>query len=236
MPLTVEECARRLAGVREAIAAACSRVGRDPAGVRLVAVSKRHPAEAVRAMAEAGQTVFGESYVQEALEKREHLDDLPLVWHFIGGLQSNKAKQVVGRFALIHSVDSAKLARVLHQKSKEAGLVQDILLQVNLGRESQKSGILEEDLPALVEESAELDHIRVVGLMTLPPFDEDPETARPYFARLRELRDGLEARLGRKLPHLSMGMTGDFVQAVEEGASLVRIGTKLFGPRPGSAA
>lgn len=233
---TVEECALRLAGVREAIAAACARTGRDPSEVRLVAVSKRHPAEAVRAMAEAGQTVFGESYVQEALEKCGHLGDLPLVWHFIGGLQSNKVKQVVGHFALIHSVDSIKLARVLHQKSKEAGLVQDILLQVNLGRESQKSGIFEENLPALVEESVGLDHIRVVGLMTLPPFDKDPETARPYFARLRELRDGLEARLGWKLPQLSMGMTGDFIQAVEEGASLVRIGTKLFGPRPGSAA
>ncbi|MGE4553063.1 MAG: YggS family pyridoxal phosphate-dependent enzyme [Desulfovibrionaceae bacterium] len=235
MPLTVEECARRLAEVRDAMTAACARAGRDPAGVALVAVSKLHPAEAVRAMAQAGQTAFGESYVQEALDKQARLADLPLAWHFIGGLQSNKARQVVGRFTLVHSVGSAKLARVLHQKSKEAGVVQDILLQVNLGRELQKSGILEEDLPALAEETAGLDHIRVVGLMTLPPFDDDPETARPYFARLRELRDGLEGRLGRKLPHLSMGMTGDFVQAVEEGASLVRIGTKLFGPRPGPA-
>ena len=233
MPLTVNDCARRLAEVREAMDAACARAGRDPAGVRLVAISKRHPAAAVRAMAQAGQLEFGESYVQEALDKRAQLDDLPLVWHFVGGLQSNKAKQVAGRFALIHSVDSAKLARVLHQKSKEAGVVQEILLQINLGRELQKSGILEEDLPALAEEAAGLDHIRVVGLMTLPPFEDDPETARPHFARLRRLRDGLEGRLGRKLPHLSMGMTGDFVQAVEEGASLVRIGTKLFGPRPG---
>ncbi|WP_022661994.1 YggS family pyridoxal phosphate-dependent enzyme [Paucidesulfovibrio longus] len=223
--------ADNLAAVREDIAAAARAAGRDPADVRLVAVSKHHPAEDVAALHRAGQRVFGENYVQEACAKQDALADLDLEWHFIGGLQSNKAKFVAGRFAVVHSVDSIKLARVLHKKAGELNTVQRAMLQVNLCCEDQKCGILEEDVDALLEEALALDHLRIVGLMTMPWFCDQPERVRPVFSRLRELRDGLERRFGVRLPELSMGMTGDFVQAVLEGATLVRIGTRIFGPR-----
>lgn len=147
-------------------------------------------------------------------------------------MQTNKAKYVAGRFSLVHSVDSSKLARALHNKAVSLGVVQDILIQVNIAGETQKSGITVEGLPQMAEEVLGMAGLRLVGLMTMPPFFDDPERARPVFARLRELRDGLEPRLGAPLPHLSMGMTGDFVPAVQEGATLVRIGTRIFGARP----
>ncbi|MDD3311022.1 YggS family pyridoxal phosphate-dependent enzyme [Pseudodesulfovibrio sp.] len=227
-----EELAGRLARLREELAEVAGRAGRKPGDVTLVAVSKYHPASDVRDLSLAGQVDFGENYVQEALAKQEALADLKLRWHFIGGLQSNKAKYVAGKFGLVHSVDSSKLAQALHKKATSLGLVQDILLQVNIAGEAQKSGITEEELPRLAEEAMAADGLRLVGLMTMPPFFDEPERARPVFARLRELRDGLEGRLGVRLPHLSMGMTGDFVPAVEEGATLVRIGTRIFGSRP----
>lgn len=222
----------RLAAVREDIATAARAAGREPEAVRLVAVSKLHPAEDVAALARAGQVLFGENYVQEACAKQDELADLPLEWDFIGGLQSNKAKCVAGRFRIVHSVDSIKLARVLHKKAEELNAVQTILLQVNLCGEEQKSGIAEEDVDALLEGTLALEHVRVVGLMTMPWFCDEPERVRPVFARLRELRDRLERSFGVALPELSMGMTGDFVQAVQEGATMVRIGTRIFGPRP----
>jgi len=227
-----EELAGRLARLREELAEAVERAGRKPGDVSLVAVSKYHPASDVRDLSLAGQVDFGENYVQEALAKQDELADLKLRWHFIGGLQSNKAKYVAGKFGLVHSVDSSKLAQALHKKATSLGLVQDILLQVNIAGEEQKSGITEEKLPRLAEEALAAKGLRLVGLMTMPPFFDEPERARPVFARLRELRDGLEERLGVSLPHLSMGMTGDFVPAVEEGATLVRIGTRIFGSRP----
>ncbi len=147
-------------------------------------------------------------------------------------MQSNKARFVSGNFALVHSVDSRKLAQALHKKASTLETIQDILLQVNIAGESQKSGITVEMLPGLAEEVVELKGVRLVGLMTMPPFFDDPERARPVFARLRQLKDSLEKQLGTKLPHLSMGMTGDFIPAVEEGATLVRIGTRIFGVRP----
>lgn len=226
------ELAERAAEVREALAGAARRAGRAPGDITLVAVSKFHPASDVRALAGAGQADFGENYVQEAQAKREELADLGLNWHFIGGLQSNKARFVAGNFCLVHSVDSRKLAQALHKKASELGVVQDILIQVNIACEEQKSGITEENLIPLAEEVMGMGGVRLVGLMTLPPFFDDPARARPVFARLRELRDALEGRLGHRLPHLSMGMTGDFVPAVEEGATLVRIGTRIFGARP----
>lgn len=226
------ELAERTAAVKEALAGAAKEAGRAPGDVTLVAVSKLHPASDVRALAETGQTEFGENYVQEALGKQEALAGLPVHWHFIGGLQSNKAKYVAGNFALVHSVDSSKLAQALHKKAASLGVVQDILIQVNIAGEIQKSGIPVENLPQLAEEVLSLEGVRLVGLMTMPPFFDDPEGARPVFSRLRELRDGLETRLGAKLPHLSMGMTGDFIPAVREGATLVRIGTRIFGERP----
>ncbi len=229
------ELAENLARVREDMADAARRAGRDPGDVALVAVSKTHPAADVAALFAAGQRVFGESYVQEAEAKRAELAQLPLEWHFVGGLQRNKAKFVAGEYALVHGLDSARLAEALARKALERGRVQDVLVQVNLGREEQKSGVLEEDLPGLAEAVMGLEGLRLTGLMLLPPFFDDPERARPFFARARELHQDLERRLGVSLPHLSMGMTGDFQAAVEEGATLVRVGTRIFGSRPRKA-
>mgnify|MGYP001188637777 CR=1 FL=1 len=229
------ELAENLALVREDMAGAAQRAGRDPSDVVLVAVSKTYPAADVAALFAAGQRVFGESYVQEAVAKRAELAALPLEWHFIGGLQRNKAKFVAGDFALVHGVDSLKLAETLARKAMEKGAAQDVLLQVNLGREEQKGGVLEEDLPGLAEAVTGMEGLTLSGLMLLPPFFDDPERARPFFARARELKEDLERRLGRSLPHLSMGMTGDFQAAVEEGATLVRVGTRIFGSRPRKA-
>lgn len=244
--------ALRLARVRERIVAACARAGRDPASVTLVAVSKNQPAEAVRALALAGQRLFGESYVQEAIPKVDALVstvDLAgtgsggyraglngarahrLRWHFIGRLQKNKVKYLAGRFELIHTVDSLDLAHMLHKYSVASGASQDILLQVNLAGEAQKSGCAVKDVTALAQGVLELDGLRLRGLMIMPPWQEDPEPSRPWFAGLRELRDRLRQSLGIPLPELSMGMSHDMEQAVEEGATLLRVGTDLFGER-----
>lgn len=223
----------RLEETRGEIADAARVAGRDAGEVSLVAISKLHPSEAIRAAASAGQVDFGENYIQEALGKVEELSDLGLRWHFTGRLQSNKAKFVPGRFALMHTVDSSKLARALHKRlSAACAPVQDVLIEVNLARESQKAGVAEKDLNELADEVAALESLNLSGLMILPPFDLDPEARRPLFSRLRELRDGLAARLDRELPVLSMGMTDDFRQAVMEGATVVRVGTKIFGQRP----
>ncbi|WP_461210840.1 YggS family pyridoxal phosphate-dependent enzyme [Desulfocurvus sp. DL9XJH121] len=223
----------RLEDTREKIAAASTASGRDPRDVTLLAISKLHPPEAVEAAAAAGQRLFGENYVQEALAKQEALAHLDIEWHFTGGLQSNKAKFLPGRFALIHTLDSLKLAQALHKRlAAVCAPRQDVLIEVNLARESQKAGVAEQDLPELAEELARMDTMRLTGLMILPPFDLTPDERRPLFARLRELRGELEPRLGTKLPVLSMGMTDDFTQAVEEGSTLVRVGTRIFGTRP----
>ncbi|GAB7021571.1 YggS family pyridoxal phosphate-dependent enzyme [Salidesulfovibrio brasiliensis] len=227
-----QELAERLEQVKDDLAEAAKKAGRKPEDVTLVAVSKLHAAPDIAALAEAGQLDFGENYVQEALGKQEELGGLGVRWHFIGGLQSNKAKFVAGNFELVHSVDSLKLAKKLAGKAVERGTVQKVLVQASLAGEAQKSGVEEDALAELVEQAAGLDGLSVQGLMTMPPFFDDPEGARPYFARLRELREALRQRLGLELPHLSMGMTGDFVTAVEEGATLVRIGTRIFGARP----
>ncbi len=223
---------QRLAKLQSDVREAALQAGRRPEEVEIVAVSKLHPAEDIRLLHESGQVHFGENYVQEALGKQEELSELDLKWHFIGGLQTNKAKFVAGNFELVHSIGSLKLAQVLHKKALDASTVQRGLLQVNIAREEQKSGVLEENLVELVEEASGLEGLEIVGLMTMPPFFDDPERSRPVFARLREIRDGLELRLGVKLPHLSMGMTGDFVAAIAEGATLIRVGTRIFGRRP----
>ncbi len=239
----MSELGQRLAEVREEIAGAARAAGRDPASVGLVAVSKFHPAECVAEAFAAGQASFGESYVQEALAKMAQLPGLALDWHLVGGLQSNKAKYVAGRFGLIHSLDSAKLARALSRALSERagdpdpGLpprapVQEVLIQVNLAGEEQKSGVPENEAQALAEEVLGLPGLSLSGLMILPPWDPDPELSRPYFSRLRGLRDRLARELGLPLPHLSMGMSGDFAVAVAEGATLVRVGTRIFGERP----
>lgn len=209
---------------------AARRARREPGAVRLVAVSKLHPAEAVRVLYEAGQREFGENYVQEAEAKMAVLPP-DISWHFIGHLQTNKVRNVVGRVSLIHGVDSLKLARSLHERAVARNVVQDVLVQVNLAGEGSKSGILEADLPPLAEFLAGAANLRWRGLMLMPPLFDDPEGARPWFARLRGLAEALRAGFGLPLPELSMGMTGDFEAAIEEGATLVRIGTRIFGER-----
>jgi pyridoxal phosphate enzyme (YggS family) len=185
----------------------------------------------VAALHALGQDIFGESYVQEALPKMEALAGEGVQWHFIGRLQKNKAKFVVGRFALIHTVDSAELARTLQKRALDANVIQPVLIQVNVDDEPQKAGAAVEDMGELAETMCGMANLDVKGLMVLPRLFDAPEAARPAFAALRRLRDDLAARLRRPLPVLSMGMSGDLAPAVEEGATHVRIGTDLFGPR-----
>ncbi len=211
--------------VRQAIARACGRAGRSPDDVLLVAVSKTVEAERIRLALAAGIAALGENRVQEAREKIEALGR-PVPWHLIGALQTNKAKDAARLFDWIHSVDRVELARELSRRAHALDRTLDILIQVNLGEEPQKAGVAPAELKALVDATAGLESLRLRGLMAIPPAVETPEAARPFFRRLRELRDaaGLE--------HLSMGMSGDFEVAVEEGATLVRVGTAIFGPRP----
>ncbi|NJB67940.1 hypothetical protein GGQ74_001613 [Desulfobaculum xiamenense] len=223
----------RLAGTLDAVAEAARVSGRRPEDVALVAISKFHPADAVRAAYEGGQRHFGENYIQEALAKQDELADIDISWHFTGRLQSNKAKFVPDRFGLLHTLDGSKLAQALHKRlAATCAPTLDVLIEVNLGGEGQKAGVEESELSALAEEVLGLSTLRLRGLMLLPPFDLTPEQRRPLFARLRELRDKLEPSLGAKLPDLSMGMTDDFPEAVMEGATIVRVGTRIFGPRP----
>lgn len=215
------------------VASAARRVGRDPETVRIVGASKTVSAARVRQAAAAGLTILGENYLQEAREKIAALD-LPVSWHFIGHLQSNKSAAAVKLFELIHSVDRPSLAQALDRAAANLNQVQDILLEVNLAQEDTKSGVRLDDLEALYRICNALPNLRVRGLMTMPPWFADPEQARPYFRALREAREHLRSlRLPRgDLTELSMGMSGDFQVAIEEGATLVRIGTALFGTRP----
>ena len=215
---------------QEAIATAAIRAGRSPHEVRLVAVSKRHPVSAIAALYNAGQRIFGENYVQEARAKMAALPS-SLEWHLVGRLQTNKVRLAVGRFALLHGVDSLRLAQALQKQAQNQGIVQPVLVQVNLGREAQKGGVFEEDALALADWITGASHLDLRGLMVLPPVDGDPQASRLYFIALRKLRDRLESQLGQRLPELSMGMSGDFEVAVAEGATLVRIGTRIFGER-----
>lgn len=225
----------RLAEVQRRIAAACRRARRDPAEVALVSVTKTVAPQAIREAFVAGARDFGENYGQELRDKAAALADLgpELRWHFIGALQRNKAKYVVGRVRLIHSVDSRALLEEIERRAAAQGLVQELLLELNLEGEESKSGAREEELPALLDACAASPHLRCLGLMTMPPFFDEPDRARPTFARLRELRDREQARArpGVDLRHLSMGMSGDFEAAIEEGATLVRVGTAIFGAR-----
>lgn len=231
--MVAQELSERWQQTRQDIAEATRKAGRNPQEVTLIAVSKLHPFASIAALARAGQLDFGENYVQEALEKQGEATSFPNIrWHFIGRLQSNKSKFVVGSFHLIHSLDRLKLARALHAKSLEYGVKQPVLIQVNLGEEEQKGGAAEADLYRFAAEVHSLEGLELKGLMCMPPFFDDGERARPFFARLRRLTQTLEKELGTSLPHLSMGMTGDYVQAIAEGATLVRIGTRIFGPRP----
>jgi pyridoxal phosphate enzyme (YggS family) len=224
--------AAALREVRDRIAKAARRAGRDPSQVRLVAVSKLVPAARVAAFLRAGHTLFGENRVQEAQAKIPQVGPTA-VWHLVGHLQRNKARAAVGLFELIHGVDDLPLARELDRRAQAAGLVQRILVQLNLAGEKSKAGIARDaDLWPLLDAVARLEHLELRGLMTIPPPVARAEDSRPWFARLREQAAEAARRLGRPLPELSMGMTDDFEVAVEEGATLVRIGRALFGERP----
>lgn len=230
----------RYGRVLERLDAACAAAGRKRESVTLIAVSKLHPAADVAAVARAGQVDFGENYVQEALQKREELAGDPacgnLRWHMIGHVQSRKAAQVAGAFALIHTLDSRKLADGLERRLAVLEVRQPVLMEVNVAAEPQKSGLMAEDLPVLADYIVEnCPHLELRGLMCLPPVFDAGEAARPHFARLFALREALRDRLGLPLPELSMGMSGDFAAAVAEGATMVRIGTDIFGPRPPKA-
>lgn len=231
----VSDVAANVSRVRERIAAAARRSGRRVEDVLLVAVSKGIDATQVLAASGSGVTDFGENRVQEALPKITHLRPQvagPVRWHLVGHLQRNKARQALTAFDVIHSVDSVALAMALDQRAQEAGRICEVLVQVNVTSEPQKFGIAPEALQAMLRSLTALSGIRVVGLMTIAPQADSPEVARPIFRRLRELRDDAREGLGPAFAHLSMGMSEDFEVAVEEGATLLRIGRAIFGPRP----
>ena len=229
MGLTVRE---RLEGIKNRVAEAALRSGRDPSEVSLVAAVKSVPIHRILEAVEAGVEMLGENYVQEAQRLKEHIVQ-PVHWHMIGHLQTNKARQAVRLFDVIETVDQEKAVKELQRCAHSEGKKLDVLVQVDLSGEVTKSGTDPETVLRLIETVAACENLRCTGLMTLPPFFEDPEGARPYFSRLRNLRDRLQPLVpsGVALRELSMGMSGDYEVAVEEGATLVRIGTALFGPR-----
>ena len=229
----MSQIAQNLAAVRRRVEAAARRAGRDPAAVRLVAVSKTVDLDRLRQAVAAGQLIFGENYLQEAQPKVAALGP-GVSWHFVGHLQTKKARGVVELFDLIHSVDRLKLARALEEAAARQGKIQEVLVQVDLAAEETKSGAAPDSMADLLREISTLAHLRVVGLMTMPPWFSDPEAVRPYFKALRELRDRLRQQqvIDSSLAELSMGMSGDYEVAVEEGATLVRVGTAIFGVRP----
>ena len=229
--------ANQLTEVRSRMAAAARSAGRDPSSVQLIAVSKTFPLDFVRAAYAAGQRDFGENRVQEAFEKVQASPDLRIRWHLIGHLQSNKARKAAAAFAMIQSVDSLELLQKLDLAAVEAGAAPELLIQVDLAGEATKSGVSPAEVPPLLEAGAALRAARVTGLMTLPPYPKDPEDSRPWFRRLRELRDewlrsGVPADMLREL---SMGMSGDFEVAIQEGSTIVRVGTAIFGRREASS-
>ena len=223
----------RLENITARIRGAAVSSGRDPAAIRLVTVSKTQPSERVREAIGAGATILGENYIQEARDKIAALAQEKASWHFIGHLQRNKAKYAVPLFDLIHSVDSLRLAKELDKQARKIDKVQEILVQVNISGEETKSGIDEKGCLELIRSIADLKQVRIRGLMTMPPFFDQPDRARPYFSALRELSERIQAAAipDVAMPELSMGMTGDFEAAIREGATLVRIGTAIFGER-----
>ncbi|MGB8353225.1 MAG: YggS family pyridoxal phosphate-dependent enzyme [Chthoniobacteraceae bacterium] len=220
----------RLESIKSAIAETAIAAGRDPGSVELVAITKTHPPESIREAIDAGQVVFGENRVQEARSK------IPLLpsstrWHLVGHLQKNKIRQALPLFELIHGVDSLELARDINRIASELGLFPRILLEINVAGESTKFGFKRLDLHRDMQELLALDRVQIEGLMTIAPMVGEAEEARKYFADMRVLRDDLQQVFGIPLPQLSMGMSGDFTAAIKEGATMVRVGTAIFGPR-----
>jgi pyridoxal phosphate enzyme (YggS family) len=236
--LTAAEIRERAEAVRARITRAAQRAGRNPSEVNLVTVTKGHPVEVTRRALEAGLTRFGENYLEEARPKMQAVPGPQIEWHMIGHIQSRKAREVAHEFTWIHSVDSLRLARRLDRFALERGARLPILLECNVSGEVRKYGFAMaqaadwEEALAEIRETAQLEHLRVLGLMTMAPWSEDPQEARPFFRRLAELRDWLRGKLpGSGLSELSMGMSDDFEIAVEEGATIVRIGRAILGPR-----
>src|SRR5262245_48346289 len=225
--------ADRLAYIHGRIAAAARSAGRDPSSIRLVAVSKTFPIDAIREAYAAGQREFGENRVQEALQKIASASDLDIKWHLLGHLQTNKAKKAAPAFSTIHSVDSVELLQKIDAAAADVGRTPELLIQVDLAGEATKFGVPPPDVPALLDAAARCRAARIAGLMTLPPIPESPEDARPWFRRLRELREQWLAAGAppSMLAELSIGMSGDFEVAIQEGSTMVRIGTAIFGTR-----
>ncbi len=229
----METISKRLERIREKIADAALRSGRNPDDVEIVGVTKTVPTDRVATAVAAGLRILGGNYIQESLEKIDALSSLDVSWHFIGRLQSNKAKFAVMHFDLIHSVGTDKLAAEINRQAAKQNKVQPILIQVNAGQEATKAGVLPNDALPLVKSISQLENINIRGLMTMPPYFDDPERARPFFRAMNDLKKRIEDKTiaNISMNTLSMGMTGDFEAAVEEGATLVRIGTAIFGER-----
>lgn len=229
----VKELKYRLESVKNRIRKLAIDCQRDPQSIRLVAVSKTMSTKRVKEAIDAGVEILGENYIQEAREKIDSLSSYPVSWHFIGHLQTNKAKYAVRLFDLIHSVDSLKLAVELNKQAKKIDKVQDILIQINVGQEVSKSGASPKEAFDLVKNIGRLENLCLRGLMTMPPFFNAPQKVRPYFSSLCDLRDRIKAVMPTSVPanELSMGMTNDFEVAIEEGSTLLRIGTAIFGER-----
>ena len=231
--MSSSDIASRVRAVRRAIERACARAGRDPSEVTLVAVTKTHPPEVVREAVAAGLSIFGENRVQEGIRKIGALrTEFPgLSWRLIGGLQTNKAKSAVRYFEEIQSVDRISLLEALSREAGSSGRCLPIYVEVNVGGERSKAGVAPEACETLVRAALGHPELEVRGLMAVPPFAEDPEASRPFFRELRALRDRIQSAAGAAIPGLSMGMSHDFEAAIEEGATVVRVGTALFGER-----
>lgn len=229
----MESIEKNFEKIKQSVAAKANECGRNPDEIRIIAVSKTQPVQAVKNAVKAGVNILGENYIQEAVQKIEALESRPVSWHFIGHLQSNKAKYAVPAFNMIHTVDRVKLAKEIEKQAEKIDKIQDILIQVNIGEESTKSGTDRENVLSMAKEIGQMKHLSLKGLMCMPPFFDDPEKARPYFRELVELKERINKGgiPGVFLTELSMGMSGDYEVAIEEGATMVRIGTSIFGKR-----
>ncbi len=217
--------------ITEQIEKACERVGRSPSEVKLLGAAKKQAPEKVKILNELGLKLIGENYVQEAEKKQKVLKDLPIEWHFIGRLQTNKVKKALKLFHLIETLDRIELAQAIQKYAEKLNLTVPVFIEINIGKEETKAGVLPEALEDFLVELTKFDKIKIKGLMCLPPYSENPEETRPYFVKMRELFERVKPYMDEEFKELSMGTSGDFVVAIEEGATIVRIGEALFGKR-----